>query len=87
MLYPIELRGRIQRFVENAPDYAEGWNRRATLLYQMGTFDESVADIDKVLALEPRHFGALLGLGTILQLTGDVEGALQAYRKALSETA
>jgi tetratricopeptide (TPR) repeat protein len=53
------------QLIENFPEYAEGWNRRATLHYVLGNFDESVADIEAVLELEPRHFGALSGLGMV----------------------
>jgi len=49
------------QLIESFPDYAEGWNRRATLHYILGNYDESIADIEKVLELEPRHFGALSG--------------------------
>lgn len=66
-----------------APDYAEGWNRRATLYYLIDEFQLSIADISRVLALEPRHFGALSGLGLILSEIGEEKQALEAYRRAL----
>lgn len=69
--------------VARRPDFAEGWNKRATLLYIMGDLDRSLEDIDKVLALEPRHFGALAGIGLIRIAKGDKAGALAAYRKVL----
>jgi tetratricopeptide (TPR) repeat protein len=70
--------------VENAPDFAEGWNARATAYYQAGLVGPALADIGRVLTLEPRHFGALTGLGLILEETGDTGGALGAYRAALA---
>lgn len=69
--------------VEIAPDYTEGWNRRATLLYLSDQFGESMLDIKKVLELEPRHFGALSGLGVIMRELGNDQGALSAFREAL----
>ena len=69
--------------VAKAPGYAEGWNKRATVLYMMHQLDRSVADIGKVLALEPRHFGALSGLGLISMAKGDKAAALLAYKKVL----
>jgi tetratricopeptide (TPR) repeat protein len=70
--------------IELNPDYMEGWNRRATLLYSRKEFSRSLADIRRVLALEPRHFGALTGLGLIMQELGDDKHALEAFRKALA---
>ena len=70
------------RVVALAPDYAEGWNKRATVYYLMGRYDESVRDIDRVLALEPRHFGALSGLGLCEVERHHDEAALAAFQRA-----
>lgn len=67
-----------------APDFAEGWNARATAHYQREEYWLAVADIEQTLAREPRHFGALSGLGVILERTGDEAGALRALRAALA---
>lgn len=69
--------------VAKKPDYAEGWNKRATVLYLMGELDRSLADIRQVLLLEPRHFGAISGLGLIEVAKGDPKGAIEAYRKVI----
>ncbi|WP_439401587.1 tetratricopeptide repeat protein [Bradyrhizobium sp. DASA03068] len=66
------------------PDYIEAWNRRATLYYMQNDYGRSLADIQQVLIREPRHFGALAGLGMIMQEVGDERRALEAYRKALA---
>jgi len=65
------------------PDYVEAWNRRATVYYLKNDYGHSLADLREVLVREPRHFGALSGLGMILQEIGDDKDALKAYRKAL----
>ena len=70
--------------VELKPDYIEGWNRRATIYYLKKDYAHSIADIREVLSREPRHFGALSGLGLILQEIGDDKHALEAYRKVLA---
>jgi len=69
--------------IEIKPDYIEAWNRRATLYYMKKDFARSLADIRQVLSREPRHFGALSGLGLILQEFGDEKRALEAFRRAL----
>ncbi len=69
--------------VGSDPGFAEGWNKRATIYYLMGRYDESVRDIHRTLQLEPRHFGAISGLGLIFLRTGDLHSALDAFRKVL----
>ena len=66
------------------PDYVEAWNQRATIFYLKNDYGNALSDISEVLAREPRHFGALSGLGLILQDIGDDKHALEAYRKALA---
>ena len=69
--------------VEIEPDWAEAWNKRATVRYLADDAMGSMQDIARVLKLEPRHFGALSGMGFILQRGGFDKGALEAFRKAL----
>jgi len=69
--------------VDIAPDYAEAWNKRATVHFLLGNLGQSLADVDVTLRLEPRHFGALSGLGQIRLLQGDNEAALAAFEAAL----
>ena len=66
------------------PDYVEGWNQRATLYYLTNDYTRSLQDVEQVLAREPRHFGALVGLGKIMQDLGDDKRALDAFRRALA---
>src|SRR6202051_1198219 len=70
--------------VKLRPDYVEGWNRRATLYYLQNDYAHSLEDIEQVLVREPRHCGALTGLGMTMQDLGDDKRALDAFRKALA---
>ena len=63
--------------------WAEAWNKRATVLYLLGNFEESQKDIDKVLKLESRHFGALAGEGLVNIQLKNYEKAISSYEKAL----
>ena len=74
----------LDAIVKIKPDYVEAWNRRATIYYSKKDFGKAIADIGEVLRLEPRHFGALSGLGMMLQELGDDKRALDAYRRALA---
>ncbi len=65
------------------PHYAEGWNQKATVLFEMGRFDRSLAVVEKVLALEPKHFGALAGKAIMLLRQGRVKLGQQALRRAV----
>ncbi len=73
----------LDQVVTLAPQFAEGWNRRATVHYMMQNYAMSMADINQTLALEPRHFGALSGLGQIMKNTGNKQRALQAWQQVL----
>ena len=65
------------------PNYIEAWNKRATIRFMMGKMETSLEDVFVVLSKEPKHFGAMSGLGLILQKEKDFEGALRAYKRVL----
>lgn len=65
------------------PNYAEGWNRRATVHFMMHNFAKSMADIEQTLELEPRHFGAIAGMAQIFKARGDKQLAFNAYQRVL----
>lgn len=73
----------LDQIVTRKPDFSEGWNRRATLHFMMNNYAKSMADINRVLELEPRHFGALSGMALILEQSGSKQAALKAWRRTL----
>jgi tetratricopeptide (TPR) repeat protein len=68
---------------DHAPDFAEGWNARATAYYHNGLYGPSVDDIQRALILNPRHFGAMAGLATIFEELGHDQEALEVYQAVL----
>jgi tetratricopeptide (TPR) repeat protein len=70
--------------IEFKPEYVEGWNQRATVYFMKKDYSRALNDLAQVLAREPRHFGALFGLGVIMQEFGDDKRALEVYRRALA---
>ena len=73
----------LARLIAAHPDFAEAWNKRATLYYMQNRDDESVASIHHTLQLEPRHYGAICGFAQICLSLGDTDGALFAFDAAL----
>ena len=81
-----DLRGAesvYSRIIEEAPEFSEGWNRRATVRFYQRDYDGSLDDIEQTLKLEPRHFGAVWGLGMILGTQQDFERAIIAFERLL----
>jgi tetratricopeptide (TPR) repeat protein len=72
------------RVIELAPDFAEGWNKRATLYFLVGDYRRSLADCDEVMKRNPAHFGALAGYGQIYLRLDEPEKALEYFRRALA---
>ena len=73
----------LDQVVTMSPTYAEGWNRRATVHFMMENYAKSMADISHTLQLEPRHFGALSGMGQIMKNAGHKQLALEAWQRVL----
>lgn len=71
------------RVIDKRPDFAEGWNKRATAYYLMGDTDQSLKDCDEVVKRNPNHFGALSGYGLIYVQRGELERALEYFQRAL----
>ena len=70
--------------ITKAPDFAEAWNKRATLYYQLGEYRKSLADCEEVIKRNPVHFGALAGFGLIYVELGDLDKALEFFERAVS---
>jgi tetratricopeptide (TPR) repeat protein len=75
---------KFNAIIAQRPDFAEGWNKRATLYYLMGNYQQSLADIDRTLELEPRHIGALSGLGLVNLRMEREEAAADAFERVLA---
>lgn len=73
----------LTELTQEYPDFAEGWNRRGTLYWQLGEFEKAIDDARRVVALKPDHFGAWQGMGLCQLRLGDVAGARASFRAAL----
>ena len=73
----------LSEVIRRMPEYAEGWNRRATVYFLAGEYRKSIADCDETLKRNPKHFGALAGLGQIHVRLEEYERALEWFRRAL----
>ena len=81
--YPVSL-ALLDRIVALQPQWAEGWNKRATARYLSGDAEGAMADIAETLRRDPRHLGALAEMGMILEDSGRQDDALRAYERALA---
>lgn len=78
-----EAEAILTELIEDQPDFAEAWNRRAVLYYSLGEYHKAIQDCEMVIQLNPVHFGALHGLGLCYASVGDYRGAIAAFREAL----
>lgn len=79
----VRAEGQVNRLLDTYPDFAEAFNKRATIRYLMGDFTEAAADCEQVITLKPYHFGALHGLGLCRMQLGEYPAALAALRRAV----
>ena len=78
----VEAEATLTALVQDQPDFAEAWNRRAVLYYTQGQYQKAIADCETVIRLNPVHFGALHGLGLCHAVLGNYLAAIDAFRKA-----
>lgn len=74
----------LSQLIQNQPDFAEAWNRRAVLYYLQGEYQKAIADCTRAVQLNPHHFGALHGLGLCQAAIGEYGAAVKAFRQALA---
>ena len=79
-----EAAATFTRVIEGKPEFAEGWNKRATAYFLAGKFEQSLKDCDEVIKRNPQHFGALSGYGQIYLELDEPEKALDYFRRALA---
>jgi tetratricopeptide (TPR) repeat protein len=79
-----EADGKFSRLIRLAPDFAEGWNKRATLRYVVKDYEGSIADCGETLARNPNHFGALSGQGLCHMALGQYREAAELFRRTLA---
>jgi tetratricopeptide (TPR) repeat protein len=78
-----EALAAFDEIIDLYPDFSEAWNKRATILFLLGRFEESLSDVETTITLEPRHFGALAGAAQMYVYQGRHKDALHAYEQAL----
>ena len=78
-----EALATFSQIIERKPAFAEGWNKRATIRYLMGDYEQSLKDCDEVIKRNPNHFGALSGYAQIYVQLGDFEHAIEYFERAL----
>ncbi|XGW00649.1 MAG: tetratricopeptide repeat protein [Leptolyngbya sp. BL-A-14] len=81
---PSEAEATLTALVQGQPDFAEAWNRRAVLYYTQGHYQKAIADCERVISLNPVHFGALHGLGLCHAALGNYPAAIAAFRQAIA---
>jgi len=80
----IKALAMLDTVIASRPQFTEAWNKRATVYFMIGDYDRSLTDIERVLDMEPRHFGALAGQGLIYHEQGKPEAAIRALKRALA---